>query len=82
MRITFILDIQNNHLPLITFVFGTRPEAVKLAPVIIKFKKSKKFKVRVISTGQHKDLVEDGHSEKDHSSLYLKIKDMNKKAKK
>ena len=59
MRITFILDIQKNHLPLITFVFGTRPEAVKLAPVIIKFKKSKKFKVRVISTGQHKDLVED-----------------------
>ena len=30
----------------------------------------------------YKDLVEDGHSEKDHSSLYLKIKDMNKKAKK
>ena len=28
----------------------------------------------------YKDLVEDGHSEKDHSSLYLKIEDMNKKA--
>ena len=30
----------------------------------------------------YKDLVEDGHSDKDHSSLYLKIEDMNKKAKK
>jgi len=30
----------------------------------------------------YKDLVKDGHSEKDHSSLYLKIEDMNKKAKK
>ena len=30
----------------------------------------------------YKDLVKDGHSDKDHSSLYLKIEDMNKKAKK
>ena len=39
------------------FVFGTRPEAIKLAPVIIEAKKEKSFDVKVISTGQHKEMV-------------------------
>ena len=30
----------------------------------------------------YKDLVKNGHSNKDHSSLYLKIEDINKKARK
>ena len=38
------------------FVFGTRPEAIKLAPVIKKFQKSN-FEVKVCNTGQH-SLVE------------------------
>ena len=29
--------------PLISIVFGTRPEAIKLAPVIKKFKESDEF---------------------------------------
>mgnify|MGYP002833445758 CR=1 FL=1 len=44
---------------MITFVFGTRPEAIKLAPLINLFVKEKAFKTRVISTGQHKDLIKD-----------------------
>ena len=44
---------------MITFVFGTRPEAIKLVPIIIKFRESRKFKLRIVSTGQHKDLVND-----------------------
>ena len=43
---------------LITIVFGTRPEAIKLAPLIIAFKKSNVFQTRVIFTGQHREMVE------------------------
>ena len=42
---------------LISIILGTRPEAIKLAPVILKFSKSKYFDVRIISTGQHKEMV-------------------------
>ena len=42
---------------LITFVIGTRPEAIKLAPLIKIFKESKKLKVRVLLTGQHSLMV-------------------------
>ena len=41
----------------VTIVLGTRPEAIKLAPVIIRFQKSNLFKTRVILTGQHKELT-------------------------
>ena len=42
---------------LISIILGTRPEAIKLAPVILKFSNSKDFDVRIISTGQHKEMV-------------------------
>ena len=42
---------------LITFIIGTRPEAIKLAPVILRFKNDDNFKVKIISTGQHNDLI-------------------------
>ena len=45
-------------LKLITFVLGTRPEAIKLAPVINIFKNAMKFNIRVISTGQHKEMAD------------------------
>ena len=45
--------------PLITFVFGTRPEAIKLAPLIQIFRKNNTFKTRVVSTGQHRELLMD-----------------------
>ena len=42
----------------ILVVFGTRPEAIKLAPVISQLKKEKSFKTYVCSTGQHKEMVQ------------------------
>lgn len=43
----------------ILFIFGTRPEAIKLAPLIKEFKKNpKKFKVYVAVTSQHKEMLE------------------------
>ena len=35
-------------------VFGTRPEAIKIAPVVTLFKKQKNLRIRILLTGQHK----------------------------
>ena len=39
-------------------VYGTRPEGVKVAPVIQALKESKVLSPIVLSTGQHKDMLE------------------------
>ena len=36
------MSLDNNYL--ISFVIGTRPEAIKLAPLILEFRKSKEIK--------------------------------------
>jgi UDP-N-acetylglucosamine 2-epimerase (non-hydrolysing) len=38
-------------------VVGTRPEAIKMAPVILKLKENNKFDCIVMSTGQHRDMT-------------------------
>ena len=43
----------------IAVIFGTRPEAIKLAPLINEFKKnSSEFEIINISTGQHKEMLD------------------------
>lgn len=42
----------------ILVIFGTRPEAVKLAPVIYELKKHDKFRTIIVSSSQHTDLLE------------------------
>ncbi|MBE9106565.1 UDP-N-acetylglucosamine 2-epimerase (non-hydrolyzing) [Nostoc cf. edaphicum LEGE 07299] len=42
----------------VCIILGTRPEAIKLAPVIQVFQKSSKFQLQVILTGQHREMVE------------------------
>ncbi|HHP7245088.1 MAG TPA: non-hydrolyzing UDP-N-acetylglucosamine 2-epimerase [Elainellaceae cyanobacterium] len=39
-------------------ILGTRPEAIKLAPVIQQLKRSPNFDTRVILTGQHREMVD------------------------
>jgi len=39
-------------------ILGTRPEAIKLAPVIQQFQTSSDFDTQVILTGQHREMVE------------------------
>ena len=41
----------------VLFILGTRPEAIKLYPVIEHFKKSSHFQTLVCSTGQHSTLL-------------------------
>jgi UDP-N-acetylglucosamine 2-epimerase (non-hydrolysing) len=42
--------------PKILVLFGTRPEAIKLAPVVHELR-AKDFRVKVVSSSQHKDLL-------------------------
>ena len=47
----------DNTKPVVCFTLGTRPEAIKLAPVIKACQKSAKFRTQVILTGQHREMV-------------------------
>ena len=38
-------------------VFGTRPEAIKMAPVIKALEKDKRFKYQICVTGQHREML-------------------------
>ena len=42
----------------VLFLFGTRPEAIKLAPVIIEFLEHSEFEVRVGVTAQHREILD------------------------
>ena len=44
-------------LPRVTIVLGTRPEAIKLAPVIQAFLACDALTTRVVLTGQHREMV-------------------------
>ena len=43
----------------IMLFYGTRPELIKLAPLIFILKKNKKVNLKVVNTGQHKEMVDD-----------------------
>lgn len=42
----------------ISVIFGTRPESIKLAPVIIELKKSSEIQCRVCVTAQHRQMLD------------------------
>ncbi|MDD5066515.1 MAG: UDP-N-acetylglucosamine 2-epimerase (non-hydrolyzing) [bacterium] len=41
----------------ILFIFGTRPEAIKLAPLILEFQRHARFQVKVCITAQHNEML-------------------------
>jgi len=43
----------------ILLVFGTRPEAIKMAPVYLALKKDKQFDVRICVSAQHRQMLDD-----------------------
>ncbi len=43
----------------ISAVFGTRPEAIKMCPLVLELKQRDEFKTRVILSGQHRELCRD-----------------------
>ncbi len=40
------------------FIFGTRPEAIKLAPLVLEFRKYDQFDVKVCVTAQHRQMLD------------------------
>src|SRR5690606_35399674 len=42
----------------IAIILGTRPEAIKLIPVYKQLKKVKSFNIVLVSTGQHKEMLD------------------------
>lgn len=42
----------------ILVVFGTRPEAIKMAPLVLALKRANQFEVRVCVTGQHREMLD------------------------
>lgn len=42
----------------VLFIFGTRPEAIKMAPVINTFKKHPKLKLKICVTAQHRKMLD------------------------
>ena len=40
-------------------VFGTRPEAIKLAPVVLALEASPHFESVVVVTGQHREMLDE-----------------------
>src|SRR5690242_15789522 len=42
----------------VAVIFGTRPEAIKLAPVILALKRDADFDCRVCVTGQHRQMLD------------------------
>ncbi len=43
--------------PLVFCVVGTRPEAVKMAPVVLELRRFNAVETRLVSTGQHKEIL-------------------------
>ena len=41
----------------VLLVFGTRPEAIKMCPLVLELQKYKEFDVRVCLTGQHREML-------------------------
>ncbi len=42
----------------VLIVFGTRPEAIKMAPVVKAFKESNNFETKVCVTAQHREMLD------------------------
>jgi len=51
----------------ILFIYGTRPEAIKMAPLILALEKESFFKVEICLTGQHRQMLY-------HINSFFKIK--------
>lgn len=49
----------NNHMKTVMLIFGTRPEAIKMCPLVKEFQKhTDEFKTVVCVTGQHREMLD------------------------
>ena len=52
------LGIKKNKMKKALIVFGTRPEAIKMAPVVKAFKESNDFETKICVTAQHREMLD------------------------
>lgn len=45
----------------VTTAYGTRPEAIKMAPIILALERHRSFTVDIVVTGQHREMLEQVH---------------------
>ena len=57
-KVFFKRHIYGKLMKKILIVFGTRPEAIKMAPLIKNLKASNVFNLKICSTGQHKEMLD------------------------
>jgi UDP-N-acetylglucosamine 2-epimerase (non-hydrolysing) len=50
--------LMNENKKKVAVIFGTRPEAVKMAPVIMELKKRPEIDTRIFVTGQHREMLD------------------------
>lgn len=46
----------------VAVVYGTRPEAVKMAPIILALQRDPRLQVQVVVTGQHREMLDQVHA--------------------
>jgi UDP-N-acetylglucosamine 2-epimerase (non-hydrolysing) len=49
---------QMNQMNKVSLIFGTRPEAIKLSPLILALRSHPAFRVEVCTTGQHREMLD------------------------
>lgn len=52
-------DSASQRRPLVVVVYGTRPEAIKTAPLVLGLRDRGKVSVRVVTTGQHRSMLDE-----------------------
>lgn len=53
-----IKDYKNKYVKKNLIIFGTRPEAIKMAPLVKEFQKHKEFETKVCVTAQHREMLD------------------------
>jgi len=48
----------NSNPPKVLCVIGTRPEAIKMAPVVLALRHAERWDVKVLATGQHREMLD------------------------
>ena len=51
-------DSARHFMPKVLFIFGTRPEAIKLCPLVLYLREHTRFEVRVCASGQHRQMLD------------------------
>jgi len=52
-------------------IFGTRPEAIKMCPLVLEMKKSEKLETLVCVTGQHREMLKRDCEKKSVNKILL-----------